>query len=184
MTLKELRKKFLGSHVRVENLPDAFCVQTNADETTIEWQLDDEYVYSASIHLDSTMRIKSISRMSGKALVGDDATRVNYRPIRISADDYDILEAAIESILAEAENDRLAHSMSLGSLLDSMGSQYPIYLFSAPHELLGVVGSEKIGTIADEERNIPVKQLKFNHELGYFVIYAYLLEDAIPGKWK
>ena len=184
MNLKELRKKYLGSHVQEKNLPAAFRIYTYAEENIIEWETGDECVYSATIHLDKTMRIKSISRLFGKTLVGDDATRVNYRPMRISIDDYDMLGDAIESIVTEAENETIAHSSTLGSLIDFMGNRYPIYLFSESHCLLGVVGSKKLGILADEERSIPVKQFQFSLELGQFIVNAYLLESAITEKWK
>ena len=63
-----------------------------------------EYQYFAAVTIDDDRKITYISRMTGRRLVGDDATRVNYENIRINADDYDLIEDEIESLLDPDED--------------------------------------------------------------------------------
>ena len=90
MTLAELRKKYVGKRV----------ADSYANQHTISIDSDGgDYEYFAEVTIDDDRKITHISRMSGRRLVGDDATRVNYENIRIRADDYDLIEDEIESLL-------------------------------------------------------------------------------------
>ena len=90
MTLAELRKKYVGKKVS-----DSYA---NQHSISIESNGDD-YEYFAEVTIDDDRIITHISRMTGRRLVGDDATRVNYENIRVGADDYDIIDYDIESLL-------------------------------------------------------------------------------------
>ncbi len=90
MTLAELRKKYVGKRVD----------ETYADQHSISIDADTgDYEYFAEVTIDDDRKITHISRMTGRRLVGDDATRVNYENIRINADDYDLIDYDIESLL-------------------------------------------------------------------------------------
>ena len=90
MTLAELRKKYVGKRVS-----DSY-----AKQHTISIDSDGgDYEYFAEVTIDDDRKITHISRMTGRRLVGDDATRVNYENIRVGADDYDIIDYDIESLL-------------------------------------------------------------------------------------
>ena len=91
MTLAELRKKYVGKKVS-----DSYA---NQHTISIDLDADPEYKYFAEVTIDDDRKITRISRMTGRRLVGDDATRVNYENIRICADDYDIIDDEIESLL-------------------------------------------------------------------------------------
>lgn len=91
MTLAELRKKFVGKRVA-----DSYA---NQHTISIDLDADPEYQYFAEVTIDDDRKITHISKMTGRRLVGDDATRVNYENIRIRADDYDLIEDEIESLL-------------------------------------------------------------------------------------
>ncbi|MBR3019682.1 MAG: hypothetical protein IKH57_21820 [Clostridia bacterium] len=91
MTLAELRKKYVGKKVS-----DSYA---NQHTISIDLDADPEYKYFAEVTIDDDRKITRISRMTGRRLVGDDATRVNYENIRICADDYDLIEDEIESLL-------------------------------------------------------------------------------------
>lgn len=94
MTLAELRKKYVGKRVS-----DSY-----AKQHTISIDSDGgDYEYFAEVMIDDDRKITHISRMTGRRLVGDDATRVNYENIRVGADDYDIIDYDIESLLAPDE---------------------------------------------------------------------------------
>ncbi len=90
MTLAELRKKYVGKRVS-----DSY---TNQHSISIDSDTGD-YKYFAEVTIGDNRNITHISRMTGRRLVGDDATRVNYENIRIGADDYDIIDYDIESLL-------------------------------------------------------------------------------------
>ena len=91
MTLAELRKKYVGK--RVSDL------YINQRSIPIDLDADPDYQYVAEVTIDDDRKITRISRMTGRRLVGDDATHVNYENIRINADDYDLIEDKIESLL-------------------------------------------------------------------------------------
>ena len=91
MTLAELRKKYVGKRVS-----DSYA---NQHSISIDLDADPEYQYFAEVTIDDDRKITHISRMIGRRLVGDDATRVNYENIRINANDYDLIEDEIESLL-------------------------------------------------------------------------------------
>ena len=91
MTLAELRKKYVGKRVA-----DSYA---NQHTISIDLDADPEYQYFAEVTIDDDRKITHISRMTGRRLVGDDATRVNYENIRIRMDDYDLIEDEIESLL-------------------------------------------------------------------------------------
>ncbi len=90
MTLAELRKKYVGKRVD-ESYANQHSISIDADTG--------DYEYFAEVTIDDDRKITHISRMTGRRLVGDDATRVNYENIRISADDYDLIDYDIESLL-------------------------------------------------------------------------------------
>lgn len=90
MTLAELRKKYVGKRVS-----DSYA---NEHAIHIDSELGDNE-YFAVVTIDDDRKITHISRMTGRRLVGDEATHVNYENIRISADDYDFIDYDIESLL-------------------------------------------------------------------------------------
>jgi len=96
MTLAELRKKYVGKKVA-----DSYA---NQHSIPIDLDADPEYQYFAEVTIDDDRKITHISRMTGRRLVGDDATRVNYKNMRIKADDYDLIEDEIESLLDTDED--------------------------------------------------------------------------------
>lgn len=103
MTLAALRKKYVGKRVS-----DSYA---NQHSIPINLDADPEYQYFAEVTIDDDRKITHISRMSGRRLMGDDATRVNYENIRINADDYDLIEDEIESLLDPNEviEDEIEH---------------------------------------------------------------------------
>ena len=94
MTLAELRRKYVGKRVS-----DSYA---NQHSIPIDSDTGD-YQYFAEVTVNDDRRITHISRMTGRRLVGDDATRVNYENIRINADDYDLIEYDIEALLDSDE---------------------------------------------------------------------------------
>ena len=184
MTLKEIRKKYIGLQVVMDLLDSDFTVVEEGDDIVLEWRSGDEYVYEATILLDTDYRIKKISRMTGKCLIGDEATHVNYRPMRVAVDEYDLLDTSILSIVEE--NNAEGHKkrkLTLGDVIDCWASERVIYLFGAGG-MLGAIGSKRIGMISNEERNITVTRTSICLDILPFTIYAYLAEDEIPEKWK
>ena len=95
MTLAELRKKYVGKRVA-----DSYA---NQHSIPIDLDADPDYQYFAEVTIDDDRKITHISKMTGRRLVGDDATRVNYENIRIRAYDYDLIEDEIESLLDQDE---------------------------------------------------------------------------------
>lgn len=91
MTLAELRKKYVGKTVS-----DSYA---NQHSISIDLDADPEYQYFAEVTIDDDRKITHISKMTGRCLVGDDATRVNYKNIRIRENDYDLIEDEIKSLL-------------------------------------------------------------------------------------
>ena len=95
MTLAELRKKYVGKKVS-EDYSDSYTIP-------IELDSNPEYQYYAEVEIDDDRKITYISRMTGKRLVGDEATHVNFENIRIRANDYDLIDDEIESLLDPEE---------------------------------------------------------------------------------
>ncbi len=90
MTLAELRKKYVGKRVS-----DSYA---NQHSISIDSDTGD-YEYFVEVTIDDDRKITHISRMTGRRLVGDDATHVNYENVRINADDYDFVDYDIEALL-------------------------------------------------------------------------------------
>lgn len=90
MTLAQLRKKYVGKRV-ADSYAGQHSISIDSDAG--------DYEYFAEVTIDDDRKITHISRMTGRRLVGDDATRVNYENIRIGADDYDLIDYDIESLL-------------------------------------------------------------------------------------
>lgn len=105
MILKELRKKYIGKVIDEESLDDDFYISTDKNGRYLHIRTGDEYVYEASVYLDEQNVITGISRMTARMLVGDEATHVNYKPYRVHADDYDILDDCLEFIILEDEDE-------------------------------------------------------------------------------
>ena len=91
MTLAELCKKYVGKRVS--------DIYANKQSIPINLDADPDYQYFAVVTIDDDRKIAHISRMTGRRLVGDDATRVNYVNMRIRANDYDLISDEIESLL-------------------------------------------------------------------------------------
>ena len=87
MTLAQLRKKYVGKRV-ADSYAGQHSISIDSDTG--------DYEYFAEVTIDDDRKITHISRMTGRRLVGDDATRVNYENIRIGADEYDIIDYDIE----------------------------------------------------------------------------------------
>lgn len=68
MTLAELRKKYVGKKVA-----DSYA---NQHSIPIDLDADPEYQYFAEVTIDDDRKITHISRMTGRRLVGDDATLI------------------------------------------------------------------------------------------------------------
>lgn len=135
MTLAELRKKYVGKKVS-----DSYA---NQQSIPINLDADPEYQYFAEVTIDDDRKITHISRMTGRRLVGDDATRVNYENIRINADDYDLVEDEIESLLdpdeviedeiepveytPKTDEDKLREAVRLLDVLQEAARHVPMY---------------------------------------------------------
>ena len=108
MTLQELRKKYIGKTLNVDDLDDDISMYTDENGKHIHIRTGDEYVYEAYADLDEGNKIIRISRMTCRRLVGDEATHVNYEPCRVNADDYDMLDMCLEfSIVGDSDEDIL-----------------------------------------------------------------------------
>ena len=105
MTLKELRKKYVGKVIDEEDLDDDFNIVTDKDGRHMNFRNGDEFVFEARISLDANNKITGISRMTCRRLAGDDATHVNYEPCRVNADDYDILDDCLRFNIITDEED-------------------------------------------------------------------------------
>ena len=103
MTLKELRKKYIGKLIDEDSLNDDFCLDETDDGYLLSFCSGDVLVHSATITLSSDMQILAISRLSAKMLIGEDATSSNYAPTRVDADDYDFLDDALEDCVCDMD---------------------------------------------------------------------------------
>ena len=101
MTLKELRKKYIGKVIDEEYLDDDYYISTDKKGRCLHIRTGDEYVFEASVYLDEQNVITGISRMTARMLVGDEATHVNYRSCRVNAGDYDILDDCLKFNILE-----------------------------------------------------------------------------------
>ena len=100
MTLKELRKKYVGVLIPEDKLKDDSCeLRTDDKGKRLRISFGDIYVYYATLRLDENNRILEISRMTCEELVSDEATHVNYKPRKVYADDYDILDTHLRGLI-------------------------------------------------------------------------------------
>lgn len=185
MTLNELRKVYIGKRINRESLSESISLQIEAENVSLVFCSGDEWVYSARIQLDGedSLQIKEISRMTCKQLLSEDATSSVYRSVRVSKDDYDILDDALkECIESEKESKKAISNLTLESVMNAFPDKV-IYLFVGAR-FLGVVNSRKIGMISNEEGRIKVKSFRFCREIRPFPIYVYLEDENIPDRWK